>query len=420
MTELLDTQPDAQVQESEYKRLLGFPDGHELAGRARELADQTRAWYTQHGRPWIHARETGAFDLAGGALQINGTVFASRRLHDQLLAAKAHRGMVVLVSAGRQCEERARELWLEEKPDEYFFLEIYGSAVVEHLVTQAGARICDWAEQNGMAVLPHYSPGYTGWDVSDQGRLFDLLHAGNGREFPEEIKVRESGMLQPKKSLLALFGITRDVERVRGARDLIPCENCSYNPCRYRRVPFKESLPQLEDVRRLQPAARMTARTAKGSVLNRQAKYSVNVRALRKWSQERLEWKRQEDGSVAARFRYEGTTCSNLGRPLEFEYRVRLGPAEDGYKIIEAACSPVLGDTGHTQMCAYLEAPEKLMAKIAEEKPLLGRPLDAVLSWERSYNPAGCYCDTDSRGHKWGLALEVLHYALVEDERNST
>ena len=53
------------------------------------------------------------------------------------------------------------------------------------------------------------------------------------------------------------------------------------------------------------------------------------------------------------------------------------------------------------------------MSDIAGEKPLLGRPLDEVLSWSRTPAPSGCHCTADSRAHKWGLALEAIHYALV-------
>jgi hypothetical protein len=28
-------------------------------------------------------------------------------------------------------------------------------------------------------------------------------------------------------------------------------------------------------------------------------------------------------------------------------------------------------------------------------------------------SPAGCYCEPDSRQHKWGLVLETIHYALA-------
>jgi len=57
------------------------------------------------------------------------------------------------------------------------------------------------------------------------------------------------------------------------------------------------------------------------------------------------------------------------------------------------------------------------LSNIEREKPLLGKPLDEVLNWQRRYSPAGCYCDSDSRLHKWGLVLEVIHYALVQYEK---
>ncbi len=51
---------------------------------------------------------------------------------------------------------------------------MFGSAVVEHLTTTAGARLCAWADGERMAVLPHYSPGYPEWDIAEQPRLFSL------------------------------------------------------------------------------------------------------------------------------------------------------------------------------------------------------------------------------------------------------
>jgi len=52
------------------------------------------------------------------------------------------------------------------------------------------------------------------------------------------------------------------------------------------------------------------------------------------------------------------------------------------------------------------------MTRIAEPPPVVGQSLDAVLTWERETRQSGCYCDATSRAHKWGLALETLHYAL--------
>jgi hypothetical protein len=69
-------------------------------------------------------------------------------------------------------------------------------------------------------------------------------------------------------------------------------------------------------------------------------------------------------------------------------------------------------------MCQYLVNAGSLMAAIEREKPLLGQPLDAVFSWRRESSPAGCYCDSTSREHKWGLVLETIHYALHRQQGN--
>ena len=71
-----------------------------------------------------------------------------------------------------------------------------------------------------------------------------------------------------------------------------------------------------------------------------------------------------QDGSLDAIFHFEGTTCTNMGRPLSFDYAVKLGPREQGYPIRDQRCVPAAGDTGHTLMCQYLENPERLMTAI--------------------------------------------------------
>jgi len=250
MFELIETRPPLDVPEAEYRRLLGYPKNHALDGRARELADAARAWFSANGRPWIYAREIGATELTEKKVRIGGHEFSSRRLHDSFSAAAAHSAIVVAVSAGKECEETARQLWQESKPDEYFFLEIFGSAVVEHLIALASGRICGWADRQQTAVLPHFSPGYSGWNIADQVKLWNLISQDNRRRFPGELDVFDTGMLRPKKSLLAVFGVTRDVEKARRFSRLIPCENCSLPGCQYRRAAHRRAPVQFEEIRR--------------------------------------------------------------------------------------------------------------------------------------------------------------------------
>jgi hypothetical protein len=419
MFELFETNPPVKVQESEYKRLLGYPKNHEMDAHPRELADWACQWFSENGKPWFCMRQLDALELKNERLRIGGTEFSSKQLHDQFVESQADSAMLVAVSAGEECEEKARQLWQESKPDEYFFMEIFGSAVVEHLVTVASGRICGWADANKMAALPHYSPGYSGWDISDQIKLWNLIRKNGARQFDGKLEVMETGMLRPKKSLLAVFGVTRNLEKARKLAKLIPCENCSLPGCDYRRGPYKHALPQIEDVRFLQANGfeNPDEKFFNGSVLAQNAKYSVNPKALCKWSEERLQLKILEDNSIEAQFNYEGTTCSNMGRPLEFHYRVKLAPPDKDYRIMETSCAPSSADTGHTSQCEYLADAAAFMHNVTIEKPLLGRKLEDVFSWERPYNPSGCYCDTERRSHKWGLVFEVIHYALVQREK---
>ena len=146
------------------------------------------------------------------------------------------------------------------------------------------------------------------------------------------------------------------------------------------------------------------------------ATYAVNGKALRRWAEERLTLEDHADGTVDAMFLYEGTTCKNMGRAIKFHYKVKLGPREGGYVILEEKCGPAPGDEGYTFMCRYMSNAEHLMVAIDHEKPLLGKPLNEVLAWQRPTVAATCYCEPGARKHKWGLVLETIHYALAQRE----
>jgi hypothetical protein len=415
--ELIDTLPEIHVQPAEYKRLLGLPADYVMTGRVSELAEYARAWYAKHGRPWLYARSCERVEILGDTVSIDGAAFHAVPLRTMFEVAGADGAVVAAVSAGPELEREALAMWKAEKPDEYFFLEMYGSAVVEHLIAHTGARLCAWAEAHHLAVLPHYSPGYPEWDIAEQYPLMSLLSGPRTPLLPSAIEVLESGMLRPKKSLLAVFGLTKNMELARPLTGVAMCENCSYLSCQYRRAPYQRATEWSAAGARADfgygdmPSAAMPSRSTN-------ANYSVNTKALQRWADERLKLIRREDGTIEARFRYDGTTCTNLGRPLAYDYRVVLGPREEGYRIREQSCGPAPGDTGHTYMCRYMNNAEHLMVAIDRETPLVGQPLDEVLTWQRPADMAGCYCEPASRKHKWGLVLETIRFALVEMDRD--
>jgi hypothetical protein len=229
-----DAHPEVAVQDAEYQRLLGYPRGHVLDGRARELADWARQWYAGNGRPWVYAREAQSAQTDGASVEIEGVRFPSGVLRRRFEKAAVGSAVLAAVSAGPEIEHETQRLWLEDRPDEYYFLEVLGSAVVEQLIAITGERLCAWAELGEMAVLPHYSPGYPGWDIAEQSRLLGLLNAAGGLSF--KLEALESGALRPKKSLLAVFGLTRHTEGVRRLTEMVACGNCSLGACQLRRM----------------------------------------------------------------------------------------------------------------------------------------------------------------------------------------
>jgi hypothetical protein len=407
--ELFDSHPSVAVDEAEYRRLLGYPRAHVPGARAEELAAGARHWYAENGQPWVYMREV-AMRVSEGALQLDGVEFDSSQLREHLRQAGAERALLLAVSAGSGCEEHARQLWAESKPDEYFFLEIFGSAVVEHLVATSSGRICELAERDDLLAVPHYSPGYTGWIVADQNKLFDLIARGLSKPFPGPLEVLTSGMLKPKKSLLAVIGLAPRAGRSAVSAQ-VPCTGCAFSPCGYRRAPYRHA--SLQGEVSVISGSGAAQKTTESPLAREGARYTVNLRALRKWADERVQLQALPDGSLVAKFRFDGTTCKNQGQPFAFDYTVTLSSAADGYAILNADCRPAPGDSRHTLMCAYVSDNKGLMQEIAEEKPLLGRPLNEVLGWKRCAAPSGCHCSTDTRTHKWGLALEAIHFALA-------
>ena len=115
-------------------------------------------------------------------------------------------------------------------------------------------------------------------------------------------------MLRPKKSLLAVFGITSHAELARPLTELALCENCSYLSCQYRRAPYQRSVQwSAVEANALDENGDMVSFAAP---LSHDTQYSISPKALKRWADERLMLTTSEDGTIEARFRYEGTTCA--------------------------------------------------------------------------------------------------------------
>ncbi len=226
-----------RVDEAEYARLLDYPQRGIPAGRARRRAMQSRDWYAQNGRPWAFANTVAIDQVAGAEIRLaNGELLTSKVLAQRLEAAAANALVVAAVSAGSAVDEHSLAHWREGRPDEGYFLDRFAAAVVEHLAAWAGQHLRGLAVARGLGLLPSYSPGYQGWDLEQQARVARCLDAGGSSPSPRSFEVLPSGMIRPKSSLLAVFGLTPQIEIGENAWRRQTCSWCSLTDCGFRRV----------------------------------------------------------------------------------------------------------------------------------------------------------------------------------------
>lgn len=245
------TELASAVGEDELKRLLGLPRGFELAGDLRARADGARVWYAENGRPFAAVRRVSVSKIEDQRVLLeDGTELASAALSASLRSARGHALVVLAASAGREAADEARRAWAEDRPDEGFFLDRFGTAVTEALVHHAAILLCRGASSAEETLLPHHSPGCGRWSLDDQPRLMTLLGGlpiDDGKMSLGPIELHPSGALDPPNTVLAVLGVTRLAVASASLADL--CRACDLAPCAFRRAPMARTLARALEAR---------------------------------------------------------------------------------------------------------------------------------------------------------------------------
>jgi hypothetical protein len=99
-----------------------------------------------------------------------------------------------------------------------------GSIVVERAMDLIQENLKSRKQIQGLKITNRYSPGYCGWEIKEQRKLFSLL--------PDQfcgISLTDSMLMKPIKSVSGIIGIGRDV-----LYDHYTCNYCKDVNCLYR------------------------------------------------------------------------------------------------------------------------------------------------------------------------------------------
>ncbi len=158
-------------------------------------------------------------------ISIEGMDFnTGRTIKKMLQGAEAYAFFVATAGPGPEALSRS----LISKGDylEGYIADLVGSAIAESVAMQIHDQVKMEAGKNGLSVTNCYSPGYCGWEVGEQQKLFSLFPNGWC-----EVTLSKSSLMSPIKSVSGVIGTGATVS----FRDYT-CEICSMKDCIFRRT----------------------------------------------------------------------------------------------------------------------------------------------------------------------------------------
>ncbi len=128
-----------------------------------------------------------------------------------------------LMTAGKGIETWSREMMDSGDPLSGYIIDMLGSETVESAMDLMQEELERDMEKQGLHITNRYSPGYCGWLVKEQQKLFTL--------FPEnfcDISLSGSSLMIPIKSVSGIIGIGKDVRKMAYSCKICDMENCIY------------------------------------------------------------------------------------------------------------------------------------------------------------------------------------------------
>ena len=172
----------------------------------------------------------GGYVLAGDlhraddrmSITVDDVLFETKRIIVNQLK-KADRAILFLCTAGPDIVNKSKKLMSEGDLMTGYVYDVIGSTVVESAMDLIHNDIEKNMALEGLGVTDRYSPGYCGWQVAEQPKLFSF--------FPEKycgITLTESSLMDPIKSVSGIIGVGEKAKRKGYVCDLCDIKNCVY------------------------------------------------------------------------------------------------------------------------------------------------------------------------------------------------
>lgn len=137
---------------------------------------------------------------------------------------KSDSAALFICTAGEEIGKLSKLAMQERDLLKGYIYDLAGSEIVEAAADLLQADLEKFIISSGRKITNRYSPGYCGWDVDEQHKLF--------RFFPDNfcgISLSPSALMQPVKSVSGIIGVGKNVKH-----NPYTCRMCDFKDCIYR------------------------------------------------------------------------------------------------------------------------------------------------------------------------------------------
>jgi len=178
------------------------------------------------------------FEPKGQAIHIGGRVFMVGATVYRQLQGSASAALFVCtagagISAWSKCHMASGDLL------KGYVIDVMGSLVVETAMDTLESILGNIVKDNGLRITNRYSPGYCGWNVAEQNKLFSLL--------PERfcgVTLNDSVLMHPIKSVSGIVGIGKTVKNNGYSCALCDNAHCLYRNLKRHTMPAGQYCPE--------------------------------------------------------------------------------------------------------------------------------------------------------------------------------
>lgn len=215
------TYPDLHIPSSEIYEAMGYGNAMPDAMLIEETESLLRR-ITPLLRPrFFFFLTDGVIDMEKETLTVQNTVLSvGKTIARQLRGSESF--AFFAATAGAEFEAFQHTLQQEDDMVKIYIADSLGSIIAEKAADCMESALAASIEEKGWKHTNRYSPGYCGWHVSEQQKLFSLFPVAS----PCGIRLTGSSLMLPIKSVSGVIGTGCGVRKLDYTCGLCTYENC--------------------------------------------------------------------------------------------------------------------------------------------------------------------------------------------------